>query len=164
MRRLSLPLSLATATATATAIVALSALAAPAAWAGPATQKLTSCLTDHATTADRRVLVRWVFTAIAAHPDLNDLISLADADVERAGREAARVLRRLQGVDCVNEAREAAAADGDVGVRAAFSTLGQLAMGTLIQHPSVRAEVAKIQRYAGEADANDPDAPLQPSR
>ena len=45
-------------------------LLSPQARAGEAGDALSKCLSESTTTYDRRALVRWIFSAIAAHPDL----------------------------------------------------------------------------------------------
>ena len=120
------------------------ALAAPRAEAGEAGAALSRCLTGAVSPADKRALVRWIFSAIATHPDIQDL-AVVDAarrdEVERAGVE---VFERLIAQDCTAQSRDAIVKEGTTGFGEAFKTLGEVAMGGVVEDPQVQAAMTHL--------------------
>lgn len=109
--------------------------------AGEAADALSRCLASSVTPDDRRDLVRWIFSAIAAHPDLDGLTRVDAAQREQAEVAAAAVFERLLAQDCPAQSRKAILQDGMEGYGAAFKTLGELAMGDVVTRPEVQARL-----------------------
>lgn len=109
---------------------------------------LQACVLESATEADHRTLVRWIYAAIALHPDLQDMAGAVDAQREQANREMGALIERLLAVDCVDAARQAAqAGEADAVFGQAFGLLGQVAGQSLFNDSRVGAEAAGIVRY-----------------
>lgn len=128
-------------------VIAASLLAAGEASAGEAGDRLGRCLVDAAKPADRTALVRWMVSALAAHPDLDGLIVLDAAQRDAAERTAAATFERLVAVDCAHAARGAIAVEGADSFGAAFQTLGELAMTEVVEQRDVQAGVAGLLRH-----------------
>jgi hypothetical protein len=119
-------------------------LLAPAAHAGEAGDALSKCLAESATVDDRRALVRWIFSAIAAHPDLKEFATIETARREQMETASAAVFERLIAQDCTAQTRTALMQEGTEGFQAAFKTLGELAMGGVVEDAQVQAGMARL--------------------
>lgn len=110
---------------------------------------LGECMVKAATPNDREVLVKWVFSALAAHPQLVDMSSLDAASRDALDGEMARLFERLMVDDCTVQARNALADDAGDAFGAGFKVLGEVAMTGLIDHPEVQGRIAG---FAGKVD------------
>lgn len=133
----------------ALAALALSlGLALPAAaQAGPATERLGACLADNTSGKERKQLARWIFVAIAAHPEMKDIADPALALRQRVFRETGAMVTRLIADNCPTEARAAAQQDGAKAFETAFGVLGRLAMQELMSNPEVNAAVGGFEQF-----------------
>ena len=122
-------------------------LAPVVSWAGPAADAAGTCLTDNTTGKDRKVLTRWIYLAMAKHPDLRALSAATDADHDAGTRQAATLFERLITVDCRSEIRAMVAAEGAGSMKIPFEVLGRVAMLELMGNPTVAAEVARLDQF-----------------
>lgn len=106
-----------------------------------------SCLTDHTTGKDRKLLGRWIFLAIAAHPEISGLSRANESDRDATSRQFAELFMRLLTEDCSAEVRELLAEGGSNALTSAFEFLGQVAMQELTQHERVDAALSGFERY-----------------
>lgn len=139
----------------AMAVLLSCAAAFAPAHAGEAADALSECLTKSATPEDRRDLVRWIFSAIAAHPDLDGLTRVDSAQREQAEVAAAAVFERLLAQDCPAQSRQAILQEGMEGYGAAFKTLGEIAMTDVVTHGDVQ------QRMTGMVERIDSQRVIQ---
>lgn len=109
--------------------------------AGPDAEVLGACLADNTSGKDRKDLARWIFLAMAAHPDLRDLTAADDRLRTDSNKGMASLVTRLLTVDCVVQARTAVQSEGGAGMSSAFKSLGELAMRELMSNPNVTAAV-----------------------
>jgi hypothetical protein len=119
------------------------------AYAGPASDALGKCLVDSTTGRDRTEVVRWIFAAFSAHPDVGELSSVTAAQRDAITEEAARVFNRLLVVDCRAQTVAALRADGVDAVESAFEVLGKTAVEDMTTDPGVQHEMSKL---AGDLD------------
>lgn len=109
---------------------------------------LARCLADHTSGKDRKALARWVFLAMAVHPEIEQYATpQAVAAQPEAHRTMADTVTRLLTVACVNETRTAYQEGGSNAIQVAFQTLGQLAMQELMSNPNVSATMGGFERY-----------------
>ncbi|AXK72423.1 hypothetical protein DWG18_09170 [Lysobacter sp. TY2-98] len=121
-------------------------LASSVAFASDTSDALSQCLGRSASTGDRRVLVRWIYSVMSSHPDLADLSAIDPQRRTTLEADAARVMERLIADDCAAEVKTALVADGTNGFSSAFEALGKLAMQDFLTHP----DVAKASAAVGE--------------
>jgi hypothetical protein len=126
----------------------LLAAAAPVQAAEPA-DALKTCLTDSTSGKDRKELAKWVFLAMAAHPEMTRHAGAnAAAAADESSRTMAALVTRLLTESCVNETRSVVkSAQGAQSMELAFQGLGQLAMQELMADKAVRDAMALFQRY-----------------
>ncbi|MFG6430093.1 hypothetical protein [Roseateles sp. LYH14W] len=119
--------------------------------AGPKAEALAACLGDSTTGKDRKDLARWIFIAMASHPENKDLSNVTQPARDGADEAAARLFTALLAERCTVQAREAIQAEGQAGMVTAFQTLGALAMQELMSNPEVAAAVGGFERRIDRA-------------
>ena len=118
--------------------------------AGEYSEKLSKCLLSSTTEADRTSLVRWVFGAVASHPEVADLSNLPEEKWDDLSRDAARVFEKLIAETCATESREAILNEGTAGYKSAFETLGSTAVGGLMTDPKVVQAMGGLDKHLSE--------------
>lgn len=125
-------------------------LASSFAMAGEYSDRLAGCLVESASTADRTVLVRWIFGAVASHPDVADISSVTPETWSAISRQGASVFEKLITDTCAAQSREAILNEGMAGYQKAFETLGATAAGGLLSDPSVARAMADLSTHLSE--------------
>jgi hypothetical protein len=112
-------------------------------------EALKGCLADATSGRDRKDLAKWIFLAIAAHPEMKQHAApgLAAAATESSKTVAALVTRLLTD-SCAKEAKAVmSTGDGGAAMRLAFERLGQLAMAELMTDKDVQEAMGGFARY-----------------
>lgn len=130
------------------AMLALACASTAPVLAASASEALGNCLVDKSTGSDRKVLARWIFVSMSAHPALGDIFSVSHDTHETSNKAAADIFTRLVTVDCKAESRAARDQDSAGAFKVAFAKLGEVAMGELLSNPGVQAEFEGLGRYA----------------
>jgi|SRR5882672_10802892 len=115
---------------------------------------LGKCLADNTTGKDRKDLARWIFVAMAAHPEIRDLASISQEAGDKTSRAMGALVTRLLTESCPKEVQAVARGEGSQAMKRAFETLGQLAMLELTSNAEVAASVAGFERYVDKAKLN----------
>lgn len=134
------------------ALAIVCALAPMQSWAqtpSPTSQALSACLLRSASEADRIVLIRWIFVAMARHPSVSGLAAIPDAQRVAANRQMGALFNRLLLDSCPNETRASFQAEGEKALEIPFGTLGEAAMTGIMDHPDVNASVIEMTAYLG---------------
>jgi hypothetical protein len=119
------------------------------------TQALSDCLAESTSGRDRKDLARWVFFAIAAHPDISEYLAPSAATAEReAHKTVADLFTRLLAESCARETRTAFKQGGSKAIEGAFQTLGQLAMQELMTNPAVNASMSEFEKQLDQEKLN----------
>ena len=123
-----------------------------AAAAGPFNDKLAVCLVTKTTDADKVVLMRWVFAAIASHPGVKDLSTVSAEQGEKLNNDMAALFLDLLSNRCKVETKDAVKYEGTSTISSSFEVLGKVAMQGLMGDPNVT-------KFMGGLDAHlDPKA------
>jgi hypothetical protein len=123
---------------------------ASSAFGAPALEDAQRCLTDNTNGKERKELVRWVFLAIAAHPEIRALAAVPPEAPAKADRLFADLVTRLIVDACPKEVSLLIKEEGAQGLKLAFQTLGQVAMAEMITDPSVTARMAAFTKLLDE--------------
>ena len=118
--------------------------------AGEYSDKLSKCLTASITPTDKTALVRWIFGAVASHPDVADMASLTPKKWDEISKGGAAVFQKLIADKCAGESREAIINEGMAGYSSAFEILGSTAVGGLMSDPAVEKAIADLQKHLSE--------------
>lgn len=132
-------------------LVILMATAACPTVAQTATDSLGRCLADSTTGKERKDLARWLFTAMAAHPEIKAMSKVTEADVDQVTRSAAATFTKLIAETCAKETKAAVAEGGTAAIQAGFGVLGQMAMQELMSNPQVAAAIGGLEKHMDRA-------------
>lgn len=124
-------------------------IAAPSAQAatGVYTDTLTKCIVRSTTDTDKRLVVTWVFSIIALHPDVQNMMMVSVDDREEANKKIANLFETLLTKTCRTEAVEAVKYEGNAAIGKSFEVLGQIAMRELLTDPQVNAGLSGFVKY-----------------
>ncbi|MDX1592953.1 MAG: hypothetical protein R3298_01810 [Gammaproteobacteria bacterium] len=115
--------------------------------AGIYSDDLSRCLVESSTQDDKIVLVKWMFTAMALHPDVASMASVTDAQRDVANAAAAAMFVRLMTETCREPARKAIRYEGALAVQQGFTVFGQVAGQELFANPAVARNLAGLDRH-----------------
>lgn len=131
-----------------TAALTFSALiVAGHATAGVYTDELSRCLVESSTPADKAVLVKWMFTAIALHPDVAAMANISAAQRSAADKAAAEMIMRLMTVTCQTQAKKAIQYEGAAAIEQGFQVFGQVAGRELFADPHVAQALSGLEQH-----------------
>lgn len=130
----------------AAAVLALGLQASPAA-ADIYADDLTRCLVRSTKVEDRVAFTRWMFAAMSANPAVADMSTVTPAQRTEANRQSALLIQRLLLDDCRSEAINALKYEGEATLQVAFETVGRVAMGDLMSHPDVAAQINGLNAF-----------------
>lgn len=120
--------------------------------AGTSVEATKTCLADSTSGKDRKLLAKWIFLAMAAHPEFTSISSASVQVREDTSRAFAALVMRLMTVDCKSQMQALMADDADVSaaMKLAFSHLGEVAMQELITHKDVDASISQFGKFIDE--------------
>jgi hypothetical protein len=111
------------------------------------TDALSQCLADNTSGRDRKDLARWVFFAMASHPEIKQFASPALATAsEETHKIMAATFTRLLADSCLTQSQAAFKQGGSKAIEVAFQTLGALAMQELMSNQDVTANMSKFEK------------------
>jgi hypothetical protein len=119
---------------------------APALAATP-TEELGQCLVSSTNTADRNLLVKWMFASASAHPEVKAISNVTPAQIDDANKALGGLFMRLLTESCKEQAKRAVEAEGPVAFQKGFEALGQVAGRELFTDPRVVANMAGMQKF-----------------
>ncbi|WP_206064472.1 hypothetical protein [Neptunomonas sp. XY-337] len=124
-------------------------LVSPTVQANTTTQELAHCMADHLNGPERRALARWVFFALAAHPEMQPYTHISAQDIERSDKYIGELTTRLFVEDCPN-AMKAALAAQPTALIDAFGLLGGIVTQELMADKAVTDYVAGYSKHLNE--------------
>lgn len=125
-------------------------LAASALAAGPYSDDLSKCLVRSATTADKTLLVRWMFATMALHPAVKGLASVSKDQRTEINKATVLLIERLFTQDCLSEARDVVKYEGGDAIPDSFKLFGAVAMRELFTDPSVASGMTDFGNLADQ--------------
>lgn len=129
------------------AVLALLALVALPVQAGPAADVVATCLADNTSGKDRKDLARWIFVAMAAHPEIREMANVPPASGEATAQAVGQLVTRLVTDTCAREFKALVKSEGPQAMAKAFETLGALAMQELLSNRDVTTSIGSFERY-----------------
>lgn len=138
------------------AVVALSCCWPQAHAASPESEALGLCLADNTTGKDRKELARWIFVAMAVHPEIRDLNAVTPPVRTQADKDMAALITRLLTEACVKPLRQAVAGqNSQAALFDAFKSLGELAMRELMTNREVAESINGYLQYVDRKKLED---------
>lgn len=112
--------------------------------AGEYTDELSECLLGATTEEDKLSLVKWMFTAMALHPAVEEIADGSLSAREQANRAMAELIIKLLSRACYSET--------SLALPTSFTVLGQVAATNLFSDPNVAAGLASLETYISAED------------
>lgn len=123
--------------------------------ADEAVEALGKCLGDNTNGKERKDLAKWVFLAMASHPDMKPLSTATTELRDESSKTTAELFTRLIVDSCVTEVRAAVSKHGTMGLQLGFTFLGQLAMQELMTNQEVQQSMSNLERYVDQKRVNE---------
>lgn len=137
------------------ACLAISAsIAVHSAKAGVYSDDLSKCLVSSTSDADKTLLMKWIFSAIALNKEVSGYVNMP-ADVrEKINTDAAGLYMRLLTDSCKSQTHDAFKYEGQAAIESAFQLLGQVASQGIFGDPAVQAGMAGLTNHFDEEKLN----------
>jgi hypothetical protein len=129
------------------ALLSAGLLAAGSAGAGPYSDDLAKCMVRSSTPADRAEFVKFLFSALAQHPDVASMAKISPQQMEAASRASGELVQRLLLQSCRSEAHQAIRYEGVQSIYFGFQFYGQAMAAELIGNPIVAAKMKDLNNY-----------------
>ena len=114
---------------------------------------LGNCMVDSLTGKERKQLARWIFFAIAAHPEIKPYSITTEEDIRQCDEITGKLITRLLTEDCPDELKMANNLD-PMSLQNAFGLVGQVAMQELMANEDVRKAISNYVRYVDQEKIN----------
>lgn len=118
-----------------------------AANAQPAIEALSNCIADNSSGKDRKVIARWIFVSMGAHPEIKSIASISASAPEDTSKAMGEFLTRLLTENCPKQTSAAIEAAGAQALQASFRLLGKLAMQEFMTNKEVSTGISLIEKY-----------------
>ncbi|MCD2515534.1 hypothetical protein LQ564_04330 [Massilia sp. G4R7] len=128
-------------------VVAMLLFLPQAAIAQSASNPLGECIKDNTTGKDRKLMARWMFMAMSAHPDIQGLSTVSEAARTETDKQVAALVSRLISVTCVGEVRALGKQERKARMEEAFGSLGEVAMLELMSNQNVASSVNNYTQF-----------------
>ena len=128
-------------------LLAFAAAACLPAVAGPSAEALNQCLADNTSGKDRKDLAKWVFMAMAIHPEIKELSNISTEARDKSNQTVGRLVTRLLSESCVEHTRAVMQNEGPGALQASFEVLGRLAMQELMSNSEVGPALGSFEKY-----------------
>jgi len=115
--------------------------------ADPSSDKLANCLVENLNGKERKNLAKWVFFAIAAHPEIKSYSSISDDNRIENDKYVASVIMRLLTENCPKELKTAYSVNPQAIV-SSFELVGRVAMQELMTNENVTKSLSSYTKYA----------------
>ncbi len=138
--------------------------AATTAVAGPFGDDMAKCLVIATSRQDRTALVKWIFAAVALHPDVAPLATISTQQREAINKAAGALFQHLLTESCKAETQAAIRNEGALTIQYAFQILGQEASRGLFTDPRVAESARDLAKYmdSDKLKALNPPPPAAP--
>ena len=116
-------------------------------WAGPSSDALQTCFADNTSARDRKDLARWIFLAVAMHPDIRSLSVATGNDRLQSNQTVGKLYTRLLTESCASEVKALVRTEGQGALSTAFESLGRLAMQELMTNREVAGSIDQLVQH-----------------
>lgn len=116
-------------------------------------QAFGTCLIDSLTGKERKQLAKWVYFAIAAHPEMESFSNVQEGDRKNTDKSIGSLVTRLLVDDCPQELILAQNTD-PLAIQKAFELVGQVAMQELMTSQDVVTAISSYANYLDQGKIN----------
>lgn len=118
--------------------------------AGPFTDEMARCLIEQTSSADKSIVIQWVYASMSFHPDVSALANVSDAKGEELNKNMAEMMVDLTSVRCKDETVKALQYEGANAMEVSFGLLGEVAMNELMMDQNVESYINGLEKYIDE--------------
>jgi hypothetical protein len=122
-------------------------------FSGSPASELGGCLVESLNGKERKELAKWIFFAMAAHPEMKSYSSASDKDIQETDEFVGKLITRLLTVNCPRDLQKAYKADPSA-IQKAFELVGKVAMRELMTDQNVTKSISNYVRYIDEEKIN----------
>jgi len=107
------------------------------------------CLVDNLNGKERKSLAKWVYFAMAAHPEIKNFSKITDDEIDQSHKEIGVLITRLLTQNCPVELKTANEFNPQA-IEKAFEFVGQVAMQELMTNKNVSNSLIGYLKYTDE--------------
>jgi hypothetical protein len=122
--------------------------------AGPASEELGLCMVDSLTGKERKQLAKWVFFAMAAHPEIKKFSKVSSEDQNNVNSYVGKLITRLLTENCSTQVKAANKESGSAAISSAFELVGKVAMQELMSNKEVVASISGYTKFIDNEKLN----------
>lgn len=130
-----------------TAFLAAGLLASAPSGAGPYADDLAKCMVRTSTPADRAEFVKFLFSAMAQHPDVSSMANIPPRQMEATLKASGELIQRLLLQSCRSETQQAIHYEGMQAVFYSYQFYGQSMAAELFGNPIVAGKMKDLNNY-----------------
>jgi len=119
-------------------------------FAGPYADDMAKCLVKSASATDRTIFLKWLFAAIALHPEVAPMVTISVEQRDEIDKNTGVLFMRLLTESCRSETKQAIRYEGPATIQYAFQIFGQAAAGDLLANSRVSEGMRGLARYLDE--------------
>jgi hypothetical protein len=122
-------------------------------FSGSPVGNLGGCLVESLNGKERKELAKWIFFAIAAHPEMKSYSSVSDKDIKETDEFVGKLITRLLAENCPGDLQKAYKAD-PLAIQKALELVGRVAMQELMTDQNVTKSISNYVHYVDEGKIN----------
>lgn len=130
-------------------LLATALLSSGAAMSKSPTEVFANCLVDTLDGKERKSLAKWVFFAIAAHPEINSYSRASSDDIKDMDKYVGNLITRLLTEDCPEQLKTAYKTNPQA-LEQGFQLVGRVAMQELMADQNVMKALTNYGVYADQ--------------
>lgn len=116
-------------------------------YAGVYSDDLARCLVESSTPSHKSALVKWMFTAMALHPDVASMASISAQQRYEVNKAASEMFVTLMTDKCLSQAKKVIQYEGALAIQQGFNVFGQVAGQELFNNPNVAQGLADLEQH-----------------
>ena len=128
-------------------ILSLGLIIGSPAYANTPTDVFANCLVDNLNGKERKNLAKWIYLAMAAHPEIKSLSSASTKDIQKSDKYIGELITKLLTVNCPNELNRATKSNPRA-LKQGFGLVGKVAMQELMSNKKVTESLSNYIKYA----------------
>ena len=122
--------------------------------ASQAAKAFSVCMTDSLNGKERKLLARWAFLSMSAHPIIGEYVNVPPSDLEESDKFAGELFTRLITEDCPDEALRTVHESGTLAFQQAFGAIGEVAVMELSSNETVAKRFSNLEKYIDQEKIN----------
>jgi len=116
------------------------------AFANTPTNVFATCLVDNLNGKERKNLAKWIYLAMAAHPEIKSLSSANSNDIQKSDKYIGKLITKLLTINCPTELNKATKSNPNA-LEQGFGLVGKVAMQELMTNKKVTKALENYIEY-----------------